>query len=74
MPALKLVYAFKDCNFSFTYEITVDVRFVAKKTHVSTTKVKVAVGGSNFFYFLCYKYMEGGGCVHSETSLFMKTL
>jgi hypothetical protein len=41
--ALKLQYAWKDCNFSFIYEITIYVWYVAKMTRVSTTKVKVTV-------------------------------
>jgi hypothetical protein len=43
VPAMKLQYAWMDCNFSFTYEVTIDVWCVANKTLVYATKVKVTV-------------------------------
>jgi hypothetical protein len=71
VSALKLQYAWKDCNLSFTYEITIDVWFVANKTQVSTTKVKVTAGVQTLS-FLYYINIDGGGSLRSKTSVCMK--
>jgi hypothetical protein len=68
VSALKIQCAWKDFNFSFIYEITIDVGCVANKTRVPTTKVKVIVEVQTLS-FLYYINIDGGGRVRSKTSV-----
>jgi hypothetical protein len=62
VSALKLQYAWKDCNFSLTYEMTIDVWCVANKTRVSTLRLWLLCV-FKLCHFLCYINIEGGGHV-----------
>jgi hypothetical protein len=60
--ALKLQYAWKDFNFSFIYEITINVWCIGNKTRVRTTKVNVSVGVQTLSFFMLYKYKRWWSC------------
>jgi hypothetical protein len=66
VSALKLQYAWKDFNFSFKYEIIIDVWCVANKTGFYDLGQGYC-GGSNFVSFDVNIHISRDGRVCSET-------
>jgi hypothetical protein len=73
VSALKLQYARKDLNFSFIYEITIDIWCVTNKTGFYDLG-QGHCGGSKFVDFDVYIHISRDGLVCSETNMHEKIL